>query len=104
MKTIVTACANNSYITLFFKKNHKIVCRFKENTYLCSRKKQITRIIVQVRAETKLALILTSTADNLAKFANKFRGNSSVGRAQPCQGWGRESESRFPLKKEFFDS
>ena len=24
-------------------------------------------------------------------------GNSSVGRAQPCQGWGRESESRFPL-------
>ena len=32
-------------------------------------------------------------------------GNSSVGRAQPCQGWGRGSESRFPLnlmnKKEF---
>ena len=26
-------------------------------------------------------------------------GNSSVGRAQPCQGWGREFESRFPLKK-----
>ena len=25
-------------------------------------------------------------------------GNSSVGRAQPCQGWGREFESRFPLK------
>ena len=25
------------------------------------------------------------------------RGNSSVGRAQPCQGWGREFESRFPL-------
>ena len=25
-------------------------------------------------------------------------GNSSVGRAQPCQGWGRGSESRFPLK------
>ena len=24
-------------------------------------------------------------------------GNSSVGRAQPCQGWGRGSESRFPL-------
>ena len=24
-------------------------------------------------------------------------GNSSVGRAQPCQGWGREFESRFPL-------
>ena len=24
-------------------------------------------------------------------------GNSSVGRAQPCQGWGREFESRLPL-------
>ena len=27
-----------------------------------------------------------------------FCGNSSVGRAQPCQGWGREFESRFPLQ------
>ena len=26
------------------------------------------------------------------------RGNSSVGRAQPCQGWGREFETRFPLQ------
>ncbi len=24
-------------------------------------------------------------------------GNSSVGRAQPCQGWGRGFKSRFPL-------
>ena len=29
---------------------------------------------------------------------HKQRGNSSVGRAQPCQGWGREFESRFPLQ------
>ena len=29
---------------------------------------------------------------------NHVCGNSSVGRAQPCQGWGRESESRFPLQ------
>ena len=28
----------------------------------------------------------------------KSCGNSSVGRAQPCQGWGRGSESRFPLE------
>ena len=28
---------------------------------------------------------------------NVYCGNSSVGRAQPCQGWGRGSESRFPL-------
>ena len=27
--------------------------------------------------------------------------NSSVGRAQPCQGWGREFESRFSLPKVF---
>ena len=30
-------------------------------------------------------------------FFDKKCGNSSVGRAQPCQGWGRGSESRFPL-------
>ena len=33
----------------------------------------------------------------LHHFFLKFCGNSSVGRAQPCQGWGRGSESRFPL-------
>ena len=27
-----------------------------------------------------------------------FCGNSSVGRARPCQGRGREFESRFPLQ------
>ena len=26
-------------------------------------------------------------------------GNSSVGRAQPCQGWGRGFESRFSLHR-----
>ena len=31
------------------------------------------------------------------KATTSPRGNSSVGRAQPCQGWGREFESRFPL-------
>ena len=37
------------------------------------------------------------------QFWNKFyicslkSGNSSVGRARPCQGRGREFESRFPL-------
>ena len=30
---------------------------------------------------------------------NEYCGNSSVGRAQPCQGWGREFESRFPLNQ-----
>ena len=29
--------------------------------------------------------------------AYQKRENSSVGRAQPCQGWGRGFESRFSL-------
>ena len=29
--------------------------------------------------------------------AVKTSGSSSVGRAQPCQGWGRGFESRLPL-------
>ena len=33
----------------------------------------------------------------LQQQSNGKSGNSSVGRAQPCQGWGRGSESRFPL-------
>ena len=32
--------------------------------------------------------------------ADPTRENSSVGRAQPCQGWGRGFESRFSLKEE----
>jgi hypothetical protein len=32
------------------------------------------------------------------------RGNSSVGRARPCQGRGREFESRFPLQKNYPDA
>ena len=35
----------------------------------------------------------------LCTRSTKVCGNSSVGRAQPCQGWGREFESRFPLIK-----
>ena len=38
-------------------------------------------------------------SDNNRYICKSFRGNSSVGRAQPCQGWGREFESRFPLKR-----
>ena len=34
----------------------------------------------------------------LLKCPVQRSGNSSAGRAQPCQGWGREFESRFPLQ------
>ena len=37
------------------------------------------------------------SSSSLVMFKNTQCGNSSVGRAQPCQGWGREFESRFPL-------
>ena len=36
--------------------------------------------------------------DFRVRIANPCGGNRSVGRAQPCQGWGREFESRFPLQ------
>ena len=35
-------------------------------------------------------------------MSNSNCGNSSVGRARPCQGRGREFESRFPLHKNIF--
>ena len=40
----------------------------------------------------------------LRNISKKIRGNSSVGRAQPCQGWGREFESRFPLHSFYEES
>ena len=33
----------------------------------------------------------------LQSHSGNKRGSSSVGRAQPCQGWGREFEPRLPL-------
>ena len=43
-------------------------------------------------------ILMPNAAENLT-FRKINCGNSSVGRAQPCQGWGREFEPRFPLKK-----
>ena len=45
------------------------------------------------------ALYLHSQSGNMIATFKNYCGNSSVGRAQPCQGWGREFESRFPLNK-----
>ena len=36
-------------------------------------------------------------------FLLKRSGNSSAGRARPCQGRGREFESRFPLQIQAVD-
>ena len=44
-------------------------------------------------------LAKVGVASSSLVFRSTYCGNSSVGRAQPCQGWGREFESRFPLNK-----
>src|SRR5690606_40907921 len=36
--------------------------------------------------------------EGLSSGEQLLSGNSSVGRARPCQGRGREFESRFPLQ------
>ena len=59
----------------------------KKNRYICMR---------------KIRWIWTSSLskqeDVLTEIENKtISENSSVGRAQPCQGWGRGFESRFSL-------
>ncbi len=67
----------------FLKKIRKKFCQLTKKHYLCIRNRE--------RCSFK---------------EDKTGGNSSVGRAQPCQGWGRGSESRFPLnmlnKKEHY--
>ncbi len=44
-------------------------------------------------------LAKVGVASSSLVFRSKLSGNSSVGRARPCQGRGREFESRFPLHK-----
>ena len=59
--------------------------------------------IQEVRGSIPLASItgqdtgLDAPKVGMRKHRGLKRGNSSVGRAQPCQGWGRGFESRFPL-------
>ena len=50
--------------------------------------------IVRTFATALREMLLTTTKQ---KLKNLKRGNSSVGRARPCQGRGRGSESRLPL-------
>ena len=45
----------------------------------------------------KKAVLLHPLSKKKQKVILKICGNSSVGRARPCQGRGREFESRFPL-------
>ena len=58
---------------VFLKKKCLKVCRLRKKLYLCTR--------IQGNASQH----------------REICGNSSVGRARPCQGRGRGSESRLPL-------
>ena len=49
---------------------------------------------------TAIAEIAQLVEHNLAKVGVASSSLVFVGRAQPCQGWGREFESRFPLHAE----
>ena len=60
-------------LLIFFEKKPPKVCGLKKKHYLCNR---IWRN---------------------ALWEQSLCGNSSVGRARPCQGRGREFESRLPL-------
>ena len=68
---------------------HGKIWRFEFLPYICSVKNEIT-----TQKET-----LKQRQFVRDKFLLQC-GNSSVGRAQPCQGWGREFESRFPLTRQ----
>ncbi len=50
------------------------------------------------RVIENVLLVGLTCAAKCIEWSTVHRGNSSVGRAQPCQGWGREFESRFPLQ------
>ena len=58
--------------------------------------------MVRKFAQTGKSLYLCSAKNGgeppkTESLLHNIRENSSVGRAQPCQGWGRGFESRFSL-------
>ena len=108
----------------FSKKNHELFCDFQKKHYLCTRKKEIAEIAQLVEHNLAKVGVASSSlvfrsfflcpsggmvdalvsgasverrAGSIPVLGTSYCGNSSVGRAQPCQGWGREFESRFPL-------
>ena len=70
-----------------------MLVRMKKIVFLHRQKRQAE--IAQL-VEHDLAKV--GVASSSLVFRSKFCGNSSVGRARPCQGRGREFESRFPLE------
>ena len=80
----------------------KIKYKYKSSSYETNMLVKGSYILLKITSQKKL----TKKSKNefcikkncIFAFFLKICGSSSVGRAQPCQGWGREFESRFPLK------
>ena len=75
-------------------KQAAIIWQFKINSLPLQRKRGNDLSNTPLNAEN-IKKISSLTFD---RQAIDNRENSSVGRAQPCQGWGRGFESRFSLK------
>ena len=86
-------------MAVFYKKSPQKVCQFQKKNYLCIRiqgnASENAEFSCKPRAKES-SLVFAEAQPKMPTFRRKG-GNSSVGRAQPCQGWGRGSESRFPL-------
>ena len=87
------------FFTRFWgKKTRKCIffAFFFKNIWSCQKKAVLLHPLSEMMEF--LPLERTKASDLLeSSFKRKFCGNSSVGRARPCQGRGREFESRFPL-------
>ena len=59
---------------------------------------QVCGVSCASREQGKFIFYAEAPPRNQHIFRRKICGNSSVGRARPCQGRGREFESRFPLQ------
>ena len=91
----------NIYYTSIIVKTRNKYNKFSKKTIKLPSISLPARIKKTIFLHKKFAL-----SKNIPTFAIPFRessfktsGNSSVGRARPCQGRGREFESRFPLKR-----
>ena len=74
----------------------------KDEKTMCGAKKDVENFGCMPKTTTFASLFggrASTEAVSMKTLRWKTGGNSSVGRAQPCQGWGREFESRFPLKR-----
>ena len=102
----------NLHKTFFLKISLEKFCQYKNNTYLCiaNEKTRLPNAKIAQLVEHNLAKVGVAGSSPVFRSSTlkyfqatlKFNfhqcENSSVGRAQPCQGWGRGFESRFSLK------